>query len=439
MVVVLLYVHIVIYRLLIMISLAFRCVMLVSLCGVVTLNMRILCVMKSNPNKDSLPWEGYWAKSTPLPGLPDTQIDLVVALPQEWHDAPCCHRIELVLQGHQLLNARDEHMASFVPFIEWRLCSPNLSDILCYVHSFVTMEMRSLVTSLSTWRVVIDQCLMPQLSSVTYVVSVYSNMYMTNWSNVPKTNGTVQVTDSTISGLNIPQMDVTTMCVFQGGLRPSRSDLSHLATIKVNQRTSLRFSFTFVLHDPSNQEIFNVVFENDGAGFTPADHGDLYCDGTGVKSEPALSRPTQKTPPAIATATTTTTVGTPAISERWTEPAFEPSWRFLRLSISDPLSGCEVLNEQGKPTYSCEGGRSFPAPAALSVSVLSCYRTTVNLNYTLSFLNYEGHCPPSNVHPLDKANTAHTNIHANVLVSIILPVALVCTALQSRKAVSAYF
>ena len=294
--------------------------------------------------------EGYTVPAQQIGTL--GSLGVSVLLPEEWHYASCCQRIQMTLFPTQLMSSLPQNVSS----AEWTHCTSDVKHMTCVVqpqeaHSEESHDddIESIMMALT-----LQQCQMPENNQVTYELFLYTNSSAVQTSPAP-IQGTADVSIQSLqgdSGSYLASMGSWLPCVLSGGLDTAKHQFPlKLGQVTIRHPTSFSYLFTFILDNPSNDVIFEALFVS---GNLP----DKLCDG-----KPHISLFQLEAP------------------------------RKISLSIGNAWSGCRVENVQGMPVYYCEGGRTFVKPGELDIYINVCkkYLRTF-LNYTLEILESRKDC-----------------------------------------------
>lgn len=314
-------------------------------------------------------WKGYSLKNLSLTRL--GMIDLTIAFPSDWKLQACCQKIQLRFSSENLQNMEQGHANEenyFLPIAEWTLCSPDLRLFNCY--GFITDKMptallREVSLKRSSWWIMLQTCFVPNNKSVGYEMSTFSE-HLVGQEEVQagrySGSNTIE-TFTTLNGPNLPSSkQILSPCVIEGSFDTEEQWFSNIISLSVPKESSISYRFLFHQAEPSNAALFDVLFysDEDVDRLPKADK----CDSNSVMFD-----------------------------SHWSQKE-EESHKILPLSIGNVWSGCSVENFNGTPTYTCEGGRNFPAAHTVHIAISNCKKPSgFKLFYFIEISNFDSECP----------------------------------------------
>ena len=353
--------------------------------------------------------EAYRLDRVELPYLGHVRMTFV--LPREWNLAYCCHRLQVHfnvtdLRAHATVHpeaevSRPTGSLTFSPFVRWTICSPDLSHWQCVIkwnaaqHDLVSsgQELNGIPTGTvikqGSWSLALEQCLNPVTYLSRYELAIEYDPMVHSKDIVyrsPRDKGNITV-ESYNAIAN--KYGNTVFERFFEESRPRRDKFcvmdvkSHLVNdhwtllhqnVSLSRDASLYYKFVFSLEVPTNSEIIRIYFLRENA--------DVSSMSLGVPS--GRQRPDNTTADLLTWCEPRgndfpiMSINTTKRQFRRDSPIQEDKSivpdgvRNLQLSIGNAWAGCSIENRNGKPTYLCEGGRTFQYPATITIALLLC-------------------------------------------------------------------
>ncbi len=329
-------------------------------------NLQIECLADMHRASGSN-WRGYSLRNLSLTGL--GVMDLTIAFPSDWKPQACCQKIQLRFSSENLqkLNqGQSDEENYFLPIAEWTLCSPDLRLLNCY--GFLPgdtpdLEPTEVPQKRLSWSIVLQHCFMPNNKSVGYEISTFGE-HLQGGSEMKAARYSGSTAVVKLDSSHVPNLETSKQipCLIEGSLDTEEQWFSHIIAISVPEGSSISYRFLFYEAEPSNAALFDVLFYSD-EDFDRLPKADK-CDN---KKE--------------------------MLDSHWSLSG-EQSHRILPLSIGNVWSGCSVENNNGTPTYTCEGGRNFAGTQTVHIAISNCKKPSeFTLYYFIEISNLGNECP----------------------------------------------
>ncbi|ELU02707.1 hypothetical protein CAPTEDRAFT_199678 [Capitella teleta] len=340
--------------------------MVIELCVVMATEeriLRILCIADPTWDPGVTAPEGFTSELSELSGF--DKLELMTVLPRGWNAQECCHRFQIRFNADTFAGGN-----MFVPYVEWLPCGLIMTHVSCY--GWNTEDGRPAGVS-GSWWINVQQCIRQDNTDILHDIVTFSDSADSFGSQSSRWKGMLRVGSMAvplISQLQLPSKDYA--CIIDGSMKSSALGFKHLNSIKVDWHTSLSFRVEFSLPEPTNQEIFTLHFQTDEQrrllrNSMQCSNGSLGTSAASFYDE-------------IVTSCLT-----------------------LPLTASNAWAGCHVDNLEGRPTFTCHGGRNFIVDSGraakstvIHIGVSRCsslHKAVVRLRYRLEFLNPRGPCP----------------------------------------------
>ncbi len=360
--------------------------------------------------------EHYSLGEVDVPGLGSLMFAVIL---HSDRTTACCHRVQMFFNKTLILDqspGRAIFEWSFIPLTEWTACVPDIRQLTCRgTWKGGEALLRSLFPP-DTWSLILQQCLTPEDQNADFGVKAYNEDVPPSDSfHYPSLTQTALInpvaatlTHRTTLSVKETSPDRPLRCRIRGRLNQDRAWHIFPQVVSVHTGTFFSFSFGFVSEVPLNDELVVLHFlPEDDLSQLPTI---IRCEGNAANGS-SIYRPDDSRASiyrADVNAQTTDSNGrghSVSLAEQTTA-----SWDRLGLSLKNTWSGCKIMNDDGYPTYYCDGGRNFLAPLRTRIVVSKCRDSGMGLtlNYSMEFYNVRSDgCTRSGAISIKKSQTLH--------------------------------